>query len=685
MEPESKNVHQLMDKEVIKFEPKLREEAHYQEYLFFCKKLYEEQKNKTAEERTDIFVRVKEEVLKKYGVKANGHTELAFVLSLLMDLLLQDWELIIEGQYIRLEILPSSGGNQDIARLKENTRRRHLFARDSQLREKSVADFLKNMERTRLTTAPGSWHSIASLMRDGSELKSALDRVNLIQSEEHRLDALRSVVKPYIQFAEPGERCEHTGLYLSEIWRYFRHTWINEYKSLPGRSISILIRDAATPNHPVIGIAALGSSVAQQSCRDEWIGWDGNTFIRQLQANPDKKHRDWIIATLDALINEVYREDFLKENILKYSEIINPTQEKIKELKTLSADYRKRHTDNPHSAKFVADNEQMSWRQRAETFLFKSKRALLLSDLLSIKFVLNKYSFGQKDGTPLKDCLEQPDFHEVVKKLIRKAKAVHVGIDMMDIIVCGAIAPYNHLLGGKLVCMLLASPEVVNFYNKKYEQSISLIASSMGGKPITRKPNLVLLGTTSLYGAGSSQYNRIKIPGNEIGGDETSKIEYKELGYSEGFGSFHFSASTLKLADAIAGQQSGRARVNSIFGEGANPLMRKIRDALEYVKLDSTLILNHRNKRIIYGVALAKNFGEVLTGLEDKPKYIIRTSTAKKRSDLIADFWIRRWLNNRAKKEEVLEQVRQHAKSHPMTHGAMVKTVGKVHDESLLF
>jgi hypothetical protein len=48
---------------------------------------------------------------------------------------------------------------------------------------------------------------------------------------------------------------------------------------------------------------------------------------------------------------------------------------------------------------------------------------------------------------------------------------------MMNIMVCGAIPPYNHLLGGKLVGMAVAGPEVISEYQRKYEESISNIAS----------------------------------------------------------------------------------------------------------------------------------------------------------------------------------------------------------------
>jgi len=124
-------------------------------------------------------------------------------------------------------------------------------------------------------------------------------------------------------------------------------------------------------------------------------------------------------------------------------------------------------------------------------------------------------------------------------------KAEHVGVDMMDIVVCGTIAPYNVLLGGKLICLLLASPEVVGFYRERYEGRASVIASSMKGDDVVRKPNLVLLATTSLYGVGSSQYNRVRVPLESIGGQVGERLEYAELGESEGYGSSQFSHVTL--------------------------------------------------------------------------------------------------------------------------------------------
>lgn len=51
-------------------------------------------------------------------------------------------------------------------------------------------------------------------------------------------------------------------------------------------------------------------------------------------------------------------------------------------------------------------------------------------------------------------------------------------------------SPYNNILGGKLVCMLLASPEISNYYKSKYNETQSIIASSMKGEALNKKQDL---------------------------------------------------------------------------------------------------------------------------------------------------------------------------------------------------
>ena len=40
----------------------------------------------------------------------------------------------------------------------------------------------------------------------------------------------------------------------------------------------VLVRDAALANYPSISIAALGSSMVQQTLRDRWTSWESNSL-----------------------------------------------------------------------------------------------------------------------------------------------------------------------------------------------------------------------------------------------------------------------------------------------------------------------------------------------------------------------------------------------------------------------
>lgn len=57
------------------------------------------------------------------------------------------------------------------------------------------------------------------------------------------------------------------------LWRYVRFLGTIPYSDYVGRRLRFLVRDAGQPNRPVMGIAALGSTVLQCAPRDYAIGW----------------------------------------------------------------------------------------------------------------------------------------------------------------------------------------------------------------------------------------------------------------------------------------------------------------------------------------------------------------------------------------------------------------------------
>ena len=489
---------------------------------------------------------------------------------------------------------------------------------------------------------------------------------------------LRSVVAPYVQAVETDAVCSVTGLKLIDIWRYFRHTWVSTYKSLPGRSMMLLVRDAAAPFHPVIGIAALGSSMAQQTERDEWIGWDSDTFIKMLADQPTARWCRWIYDSVDRLLKSIHQKDFLKESLIERRDLKRPTEDAIGRLLRDGARAAEAHRLYPAPADHKSNTNgkvagEADWEKQSKTQLFRAKRAKTLALLLGIRRNLQEAGLTGCSSAALRSALKNPEAKHAIRQLVRLVKAEHVGVDMMDIIICGAIAPYNVLLGGKLVCLMLTSPEVVQFYRARYGGQHSIIASSMKGAPVVREPNLVLLATTSLYGVGSSQYNRIRVPLEEVGGKAGPMLKYDELGMSRGFGSYHFSKASLDYLDTLVPRGDDSRKVNSIFGEGVNPLMRKLRDGLAGVGLPADELLMHGNPRVVYGVSIAENFREVLLGRHRRPKYFLSLKKAREHSELLAEFWRKRWLAGRITRPRILETVNKHTLSYPITHGARVR------------
>lgn len=555
---------------------------------------------------------------------------------------------------------------------RDGIRRRLQIARSHQLRSTAVREFISSMERRRLYNR--SWVSIFSLMRDGEELEFRLKQLR------EKACKLEDAISPYIQIVQTDERCPFTGFPLINIWRYFRHTWANPYNSVPGRSLMLLIRDAAAPNHPIIGIAALASSAVQLAIRDEWIGWTPESVVQRLRTSASQEDVAWLAGIIDRGIKEIYVDDLLTPSVgpLTSRDLALPTPAALRWLQEYSAEQREIHHNNSNAQEHKSFSHATStdkdfWRAPAESSLFRSKRSETLALLLRAKVVLYRQEGIVVDAEEFQKRLQRPEPRQAIQSLIRRIKSEYVGIALADISVCGAVTPYSALTGGKLVAMLLTSPEVILAYEKRYSRAESVIASSIAGRPIIRQPNLVLLGTTSLYGSEPNQYTRLHRPCEEIQGQKGHAIRFHLLGKTEGYGTFQFSDATVEaLGDAVA-QYKGGKRVNSIFGEGVNPRLRKIRDGLDLVGLDSDDALMHGNARLVYAVPLALNFREYLLGRVAKPDYPFSLKGPETATNAIVRWWAERWLSRRIERDDVLAQVSRERLTYPIRHGARVR------------
>lgn len=402
-------------------------------------------------------------------------------------------------------------------------------------------EFIKRMENSGTNK-----QSIAALIADGVELA---ERMELAHAGVIKIE---QAIHPYLQLVRENDRDEFTGLKISEIWRYFRLTWSTPAETTPGRTMQYLIRDAAHPMHAVMGIASLENCAVQITCRDDYIGWNQKAFIdRIITLNTDcaeKEFKQLLVYLEDGIAGIDYSELCTK------MVIENPTDTDIQLLldEASNAEQSRQQLLRNEVESDIGDEERSelgSISIDTEKALYRRKRAEQLARLLSAKKaiieLLNSENF---DENWIEFCKSEAG-NSAIRTALVAQKTKHIGSSLMELNVCGAIPPYNEILGGKLVALLATSPQVVHDYKERYANKASEIASRLKGEPVCRPADLVYIGTTSLYYVGSSQYNRLKIPGKIFGTD--FDITWKRLGMTIGFGTMHISKeTTMSLAEA---------------------------------------------------------------------------------------------------------------------------------------
>ena len=198
----------------------------------------------------------------------------------LLDLVRNRWKVFREDGriYVQSPLWPKSGRGlspSEVRAVKSEIRGSLEGRVSEQLRQPSIRRFISDMERPRLDL--DGIADVRALIADGASLAAS------IQSQGAQ------AIRPYLQAATRDDgRDEHTGVRLSDIYRYFRYYWSIPSESIPGRTLPFLVRDAGQPQHPVCGLLNLASPVPKLAVRDDALGWSAEWL-------------EAVVATLDCV------------------------------------------------------------------------------------------------------------------------------------------------------------------------------------------------------------------------------------------------------------------------------------------------------------------------------------------------------------------------------------------------
>jgi len=600
--------------------------------------------------------------------------------SLLADLIAAGWKvsLGIEGFQISKPEYNKTFKGASLDEVKDKMRKIQLVNRDKQVKSIEVQRFIARMERPQ--SIGNEKKSILNLIDSGKELSEIFKDIAALD-EEKKVSLLKKIIQPEIVicfpddplFKEEEHHCPYTGLRLSDIWKYFRLTWSSELKSVPGKSFPLLIRNAARANKPIIGIAMLRSAALADEAREDTIGWTSEEIIRRKiyakEINVDFVVKQ-MLRCLDEQINLIRRDDFefLNSQLIKF-----PNDEIIKKLfKIYDEEYEKRKDelkDEKKQAPRISDPERADWVQESEKALFRKKRASKLARFLEVRKSFNDVNIGKNPAKGYATLIHRSNKRgdDMISRVLREIRIKALAENIMDVSVCGSIAPYNEILGGKLIAALMGSQEVRELFRSRYHakkyRSAAIIASSNKGEPVYRDANLMCLTTTSLYGVASSQYNKLKFLKkdfpeleNDIIWQEVFKNDISHK--TKGQGVYHFSDKTSKLLNILTTKKLRFVQVNHKFGEGTSPKLRKLQLGIrclinqEKSNMPSDDFFAHAIQRKNYVLFYEK---PILEKLLNQSKSFSSTKASKATN--ISSAWIKRWLVKRISREETLKKL----------------------------
>ena len=201
-------------------------------------------------------------------------------------------------------------------------------------------------------------------------------------------------------------------------------------------------------------------------------------------------------------------------------------------------------------------------------------------------------------------------------------------VNIMDAYVLGALPPYSHLLGGKMVACLVRTREIFDDFSRTYGMTTGIISQQQ------KKARLLAVTTCSSMGR-SSVYNRLKLGGVEY---------FRSIGYTGGWGHFHISDRLFaELRNYLRQIGHPYADLNR-FGAGPNWRLRTTRAALGVLGFRGDL-LRHGIQREVFISRLASNAEQLLRTAKGRPDLTSLLSVSE-----VAQLALERWILPRSER-----------------------------------
>jgi hypothetical protein len=164
----------------------------------------------------------------------------------------------------------------------------------------------------------------------------------------------------------------------------------------------------------------------------------------------------------------------------------------------------------------------------------------------------------------------------------------------MTAYILGAVPPYNAVLGGKLVALLAASPDIRNWVYHKYLGKETIISKK------NKEPHLVYLDTMGAFGK-SAVYNRLKF--------------WYFGGYTKGHTHIHLTANgSWEIIKQFIPDEEFRKYE---YGQGPSWKIRVLKIGLKNLGFSESM-MSIGWQRGYYYLPLANNWQEYLRGETDK-------------------------------------------------------------------